>query len=83
MGYDLDPSFWRKGYSFEAATTIVQYGYQIMKLHRIEAEINPVNIASERLLKKLGFKYEGTLRERYYFGGGYQTTAQYAKLETD
>ncbi len=83
LGYDLDPDYWRNGYSFEAGQKVVNYGFTTMKLHRIEADIDPINIASEKLLKKLRFQYEGTHRERFFWGGKYQTSVMYARIETD
>ena len=83
LGYDLDPDYWRKGYSFEAGQIVVDYGFNLMKVHRIEADIDPQNIASEKLLLKLGFQLEGTHRERFFFGGKFQTSAMYSRLSTD
>ncbi|MHA1112265.1 MAG: GNAT family N-acetyltransferase [Promethearchaeota archaeon] len=83
MGYDLDPDYWRKGYSYEAGQIVVDYGFNIMKLHRIEADIDPLNIASEKLLKKLGFQLEGVHREKFYWVGQFQTSAMYSRLSTD
>jgi len=83
LGYDLDPDYWRKGYSFEAGQIVVDYGFNLMKVHRIEADIDPQNIASKKLLLKLGFQLEGTHRERFFFGGKFQTSAMYSRLSTD
>ena len=83
LGYDLDSNYWRKGYSFEAGQAVLDYGFNVMKLHRIEAEIDPVNIASEKLLLKLGFQLEGIHKERLFFGGKFQTSAMYAILTAD
>lgn len=80
LGYDLDSAYWRNGYSYEAGRAVIEYGYNIMKLHRIEADIDTDNIASKKLLEKLEFELEGIHRDRFYWGGKYQTAAMYAKL---
>jgi ribosomal-protein-alanine N-acetyltransferase len=55
-----------KGFMTEAMQLVIRYGFEEMKLNRIEAFVGPTNIASLRLVNKLGFTEEGTLREHYY-----------------
>jgi ribosomal-protein-alanine N-acetyltransferase len=69
IGYQLAPEYWRKGYSFEALKTIIQFGFKKMGLHSIEANVNPKNIASVKLLEKLCFMQEAYLKENFYFNG--------------
>jgi ribosomal-protein-alanine N-acetyltransferase len=66
-GYDLNREYWRRGIMFEAMSTILAYGFGELGLHRIEAIIDIENEASKKLLLKLGFTYEGNLRQRYAF----------------
>jgi len=67
IGYGLyDDSFKGKGFMSEAIVPIVEYGFKVMKLHRMEALISPDNTASLKLVGKLGFVKEGQLREHYY-----------------
>jgi ribosomal-protein-alanine N-acetyltransferase len=68
-GYDLNRAFWRQGIMGEAVSAILNYGFSELGLHRIEAIIDIANEASKALLLKLGFTYEGNLRQRYYFQG--------------
>ena len=56
IGYMLHPSFWKQGIISEAAGVVIKYGFENMKLHSIEANIDPTNIGSEKLLKKLSIK---------------------------
>lgn len=83
LGYDLHPSFWRKGYMFEAGKRVVEYGFQEMKLHRIQADYNPANVASEKLLLKLGFQIEGVRRDAAFWGGKFQSLGTCGKLSSD
>lgn len=69
IGYELNPKFWRNSYMKEAILPILIYGFESMRLHRIDAFIDPSNISSEKLLQSLNFKEEGTLRD-YFFEKG-------------
>jgi ribosomal-protein-alanine N-acetyltransferase len=63
IGYDLDPPYWGQGIMTEALTAITDFGFQKMKLNRIELLVMPRNERSAVLALKLGFKKEGVLRE--------------------
>ena len=65
---------------YEALCAIIEYGFNQMKLHSIEANINPDNIASQQLLEKAGFVREAYFRENYYFGGRFIDSAIYSLL---
>ena len=66
MGYDLDPDYWGRGIMKEAMTAVIDFGFKRMRLNRIEVLIMPANRRSARLVKGLGFKKEGVLREHGY-----------------
>ena len=83
IGYMLKPEYWNKGYVSEAMNTVINYGFQKMKLHTIEANINPHNLASRRVLEKQGFQQEGFYRENYYFNGKYLDTAVFSLLKSN
>ena len=63
LGYELDYEFWGRGYMRRALCPVLGYGFERMKLQRIEAFLNVDNERSEGLLKRLGFLKEGTLRD--------------------
>ncbi|MDX1538725.1 GNAT family protein [Arsukibacterium sp.] len=71
IGYELHPEFWRQGYTVEAVRAIIGVGFAgtlaCGELHRIQADTIPGNIASESLLRRLGFKEEGLRRECGYW----------------
>lgn len=69
IGYELNPLFWRQAYMKEAVLPILTYGFETMRLHRIDAFIDPSNISSEKLLTSLQFSKEGTLKD-YFFEKG-------------
>jgi [ribosomal protein S5]-alanine N-acetyltransferase len=51
-----------------------------MGLHRLQAEIDPANVRSRRLVEALGFAYEGTLRGSRHFDGRFFDDAIYARV---
>ncbi|GCE29759.1 N-acetyltransferase [Dictyobacter alpinus] len=66
LSYILSKHSWKKGIMTEALTAIIQFGFEHIHLHRIEAQVAYPNLASARLLEKLGFQEEGRLRDRQY-----------------
>ncbi len=83
VGYELHPDFWRKGIMFETMGCLLQWAFEDFGLNRVEACPLENNIASIRLLERAGFKLEGTLRERAYFGGKFLDQYYYALLKND
>lgn len=80
IGYLLHPDFQRQGIMSEALAATVDYGFQAMGLHSIEANVNPANIASMRLLESSGFVREAYFRENYFWNGKFLDSAIYSKL---
>jgi ribosomal-protein-alanine N-acetyltransferase len=63
MGYCLDAAAWGHGYATEAGCALLQWGFDTLDLNRVQAQTDTRNAASARVLEKLGFVREGTLRE--------------------
>ena len=63
LGYCFDDAAWGHGYATEAARVLLRWGFDTMDLNRVQAETDTRNVASARVLEKLGFVREGTLRE--------------------
>jgi len=70
-GYELNRAFWGKGFMTEAMAAILTFGFRELGLHRVEAVIDIANERSKNLLLKLGFTYEGNLRQRFPFRGDF------------
>lgn len=84
IGYGLREEKDRnKGYMKEAILAVVDYGFDVMKLNRIEAFISPNNIASQKLVTGLGFKQEGLLREHYCKNGVIEDSMVFGLLKKD
>lgn len=86
IGYDLHPEYWRQGLMTEALTAVLQASFTpgaLYPLHRLEALVEPGNVASMSLLTKLGFTRESTRREFGYWKGAYQDVAVFALLANE
>ena len=81
VGYDLGRNYWGKGYATEAVSTLMNYGFNELHLNRIEARVVPKNEPSITLLERLGFQYEGTLRQFEKINGDYTDVGIYSKLK--
>jgi len=82
-GYDLHPDYWNKGLMTEALKEMIRFNFgpsSPVPVHRIEALVMPENIASIRVLEKLGFDREGCRREFGFWKGRYQDVDLYALL---
>jgi len=80
IGYMLSIEEQQKGIMYEAIQKIIEYGFNSMQLHSIEANINPANIASQKLLEKAGFVREAYFKENYFFNGQFLDSAIYSLL---
>lgn len=69
VGYELGSEYRGQGFMTEALEAVIAYGFQEMNLNRIEAMVVPGTFGSLKLLRKLGFQWEGILRERGYWKG--------------
>ncbi len=84
IGYGLyDDAYKQKGLMSEALKTILDYGFNQIKLHRVEALIGSENEASQNLVKKFGFTYEGKLREHYFVNNRMEDSLVFRLLKNE
>lgn len=83
VGYELSKAYWGKGIANEALEAVVKYGYQHFQLERVEALIEPANLASQKLVEKQGFKREGLLRHYEFTCGKFDDLYMYALIKED
>lgn len=83
IGYVLHPRYQGKGIMNEAMKAVLNFGFNNMNLHSIEAKVNPKNIASIGLLEKNNFIREGYFKEDYFFDGKFLDTAVYSLLNVN
>lgn len=82
IGYVLGRAHWGHGYASEALQALLGYGFDTLDLNRVEADIDPANAASGRVLEKLGFKREGYMPERWIVNGEPADTVFYGLLRS-
>ncbi len=78
--FALAPEHQNNGYMTEALDEVVRYGFESLALKRIEAEVMPGNAASDALLMKSGFTFEGLLRNWMLWQGKLYDMNMYAKV---
>lgn len=83
LGYVLGRAHWRQGLAGEALCALCGYAFGPLRIRRIEAEVNPDNLASNALLLRLGFVREGLLRQRWVAKGAAYDTHLYGCLAQD
>ncbi|MFD3270089.1 GNAT family N-acetyltransferase [Paenibacillus dendritiformis] len=83
IGYDIAKAFWGRGYASEAICSLLDYAFSSLKLNRIEAKVEPENVNSVKVLQKLNFTFEGTLRQYEQVNGKFNDLNMYSKLRTD
>jgi RimJ/RimL family protein N-acetyltransferase len=80
IGYSLDPKLQGQGLASEALRLALVHAFDTLRLRRVEADVDPRNIPSCRLLERLGFRLEGLLRARWRVAGEICDTAMYGLL---
>jgi ribosomal-protein-alanine N-acetyltransferase len=83
VGYELVKEAQGHGFMQEALTAALSWGFQVMELNRIEAQVHPNNQRSIRLLGRLGFVEEGRLRQAAYWANQYRDMVQYSLLRAE
>jgi RimJ/RimL family protein N-acetyltransferase len=83
IGYLLRRDRWGQGLAREAVSAVLGHCFAKLKLHRVQAIIDPDNTASRKLVEALGFTHEGTLRETLFLGDTWRDDCIYGLLERD
>jgi ribosomal-protein-alanine N-acetyltransferase len=83
MGYCLDEAAWGHGVATEAAGALLEWAFATLDLHRVQAETDTRNAASARVLEKIGFVREGTLREDCIVAGEVSDSWVYGLLRRE
>jgi RimJ/RimL family protein N-acetyltransferase len=83
LGYALNHAYWGQGYGREAVNRVVEFGFTTLELHRLEADVDPHNPSSIKVLEGLGFQREGYQRERYFLNGEIQDAILYGLLRRE
>jgi RimJ/RimL family protein N-acetyltransferase len=83
IGYVLGREHWGKGLMTEALPVFVEFGFETLGLKRLEAELDPRNLASAKALERAGFSHEGHRRRNYFAKGEVTDTGLYGMLAED
>lgn len=83
VGYSLSRSHWNQGLMTEALRAVIELAFDVMKLHRVEAQHETDNPASGRVMLKVGMRREGTMRGRIFNKGRYVDVDVYGILKED
>jgi RimJ/RimL family protein N-acetyltransferase len=83
LGYLLGREHWGAGYMQEAAAALIDFAFGTVGLRRLEAQIDPRNEASARLLERVGFVKEGHLRQRWDSKGEISDSGLYGLLRSE
>lgn len=83
LGYWLGEPYWGQGYTTEAATAVLAYGFTHLKLHRILARHFGRNPASGRVMQKIGMTYEGCQREHFLKDGVFEDSMLYGIVRAE
>jgi len=83
VGYVLGRKYWNKGIMTEAVRKVIEFGFEKLNLNRIQARCKVENIASERVMQKVGMKFEGVLREAVFAKGRFWDMKMYSILKRE
>jgi [ribosomal protein S5]-alanine N-acetyltransferase len=83
LGYWIGVPNWGKGYATEAARALVQYGFETLGLHRIFASHFANNVASAKVLRKIGMRFEGSQRGHILKWGEFLDIEMYGMVVSD
>jgi len=83
IGWSIHPDFQGKGYAGEAARALLDFAFVKRGLHRVTANGDPRNLASTRLMERLGMRREGTMLKSQFIKGAWQDEVLYAILREE
>jgi RimJ/RimL family protein N-acetyltransferase len=80
LGYWVGADFWNQGYCSEAALAAVRFAFEQLQLNKITSRHLAFNLASGKVMQKIGMKYEGTLRQEFFKDGVFHDLVVYGLL---
>lgn len=81
--YKIHPDFWGNGYATEVARELVRFGFDDLKVHKVEAGVATGNVRSVRVLEKIGMTREGLRRKILPIRGEWKDNYHYGIVEDD
>ena len=83
LGYVLNRDYWGRGYAAEAARAVMDIGFNVLDLKRIEARFMADNVHSARVMEKLGMHFEGIKRAELFVKGSFRDIGYYSILQEE
>jgi ribosomal-protein-alanine N-acetyltransferase len=83
IAYALSRRCWNRGYTTEAVRAVLDFGYRVMGVNRIEARCDVLNVASARVMEKAGMTFEGILRQHMLVKNAYVDLKLYSILREE
>ena len=83
IGFILNRDYWRQGLMHQALKAVIEFAFGTLELHRIEADVDPENAASLKVLEKLGFEREGLFHDRWLLYGEWVDSIMLGLLNRD
>lgn len=81
IGYILNREYWRRGLMYQALEAVIDFAFDTLNLHRIEADVDTENAGSIGILEKLGFKREGLFKDRWFVYDEWQDSVMLGLLK--
>ena len=83
IGFTLRRDHWGAGLATEASRLLLAFGFDQLGMHRIEATSHPDNVASIRVLEKIGMSIEGRIRDHLFVNGAWRDSLAFSILESE
>jgi ribosomal-protein-alanine N-acetyltransferase len=83
FGYCFNRDWWQQGFGKEAASALVQFGFERLNAHRLWAHVFAGNTASVRILEGLGFRQEGLALQSLYLRNSWHDILSFAQLRSE
>ncbi|HYO50041.1 MAG TPA: GNAT family protein [Chloroflexia bacterium] len=83
VGYAMSRKYWGQGLMTEAVRAVIAFGFETMRLNRVEARCLVENVGSARVMEKAGMRFEGILRQHMYAKGTYDDLKMYSILRQE
>ena len=83
IGYMLFPKFWGKGLMSKCIKLVLDFGFNELNFHSVEAHINPENEGSRKILQKFGFVSEAYFRENFFYNGEFLDSEVFSLLKSE
>ena len=83
VGYMLNRNYWRQGLMYQALESVIDFAFNELEMHRLEADVDTQNAGSLAVLEKFGFRREGLFRERWLVYDDWQDSVMLGLLRKD